>query len=257
MVEDTVTLELDGDVPLAEFSQTIQHFSALLGALGDEIAGGNQIEWIVEELQAGSATATVRGSSLSPDTIPKIVLAYASVGNALETGQSIPYSEKVARHAHAITNVLDGKITAIRFRTATSQATIASTFAGERSLQYALGRVKGVIHTVSDRRRLRFTLYDALFDRAITCYITEDQEGLIRSAWRKRVAVSGRVGRDRERGRPVEVRDVTSVEIIDIPEPDSYKDIRGILKPALGSENPEDAIRRMRDAWADKLSILG
>ncbi|MBI5841947.1 MAG: hypothetical protein HZB19_17805 [Chloroflexi bacterium] len=70
----------------------------------------------------------------------------------------------------------------------------------------------------------------------------------MREAWGKRAVVSGKVGRQAESGRPVVIREVKSIEIIDKPEQGSYKHARGVLPWKQGDEKPEVTLRRMRNA---------
>jgi len=253
MSNDMLTLELIGEVPLDRFAAATKHLQGLIEALSEEIASDAEIEWLVEELEAGSATTTVRGISEQVEAVRSVVLAYGNVGEALEQGNPIRYSPRVQRTATALTNILDGKIIAIRLATAASEATVAGRAAeGEtRAVQYALGMLRGRVETISQRKGLHFRLYDSLFDRAVICSLQEGQQDIdmLRNAWGKLVAVSGLIGRSPDTGRPVSVRRIEAIKIIEAREPGNYRRARGILNEALGDEKPEDAIREIRDAW--------
>ena len=62
MPNDTVTLALDGDVPLEEFARTMGRFAELVNALSEEV-GSPGLDWVVDDLQVSSAVATVRSPS--------------------------------------------------------------------------------------------------------------------------------------------------------------------------------------------------
>lgn len=248
-MNNTLTLALDGDVPLDEFAKAIQGLHQLITELSKEVANDTQIDWLVDDLQSGSAIATIEGVSLNEPAVESVIEAYLAVGQALERGSPIPYSPKIQQHAHKITNVINGSITAVRFETARAEALVASR-TGESplpSITYAYGIVSGVVQALSSRRGLRFTLYDSIFDKSVSCYLHQGQEEIMRDAWGNRVVVSGRIGRSPKNGRPTTIRDIRKVDVIAIAESGSYRHARGIL-PMEHGKLPEDVIRRMRDA---------
>ncbi len=113
----------------------------------------------------------------------------------------------------------------------------------------SFGTVKGRVQSISNRGRLRFTLYDSIFDKPLNCYVDEERQDILTDIWDKVVLVSGRVTRQPDTGQPVSVRDITSIESVMVNEPGSYRKARGIL--ATLGEKPEPAevsIRRLRDA---------
>jgi hypothetical protein len=252
MADNTLTLALFGEVPLQEFTQTMQHFTGLVNALSREIGRGIAIEWVIQDLQGGSATATIIGNSEREDVVERVVQAYSNVGEALERGRSIPYSDLVQREARAITQVLNGKITSIVFQTSERDSTIASISAegtAEPTIKYAYGIAKGTVETLTRRNGLSFILYDSLTDKAVRCYLSKDQEDLMRNAWGKRVIVSGRIGRESTSGRAVNVREIADVTIIEGTQPSDYTLSKGVIPAGPNDEKPEDAIRRLRDAY--------
>ena len=247
-MRDTLTLALNGEVPLPEFAQAIGHLDDLVRALSNELVSDTAVEWVIDRLESGSAIATVRGYSETPEAVSKIVQAYETVGTHLQTNTPIPYSAKVSDSAHALTKVLNGKITSLRFETANQDIVIS----GQRQLtskkpSYSYGTLKGTVQTLSRRRGVQFTLYDALLDRPISCYLKEGDEDLIRDKWGKKVLVSGLIGRDNETGRPFAVRQVTSIREYE-SNPGSYARARGVLKLPEG-DTPESVIRELRDGY--------
>lgn len=121
---DTLTLALDGDLLVAEFSEIVRHFTAFAKAPSDEIASPAKIEWIIDGLQASIALATVKGVCTEPDVVEKAVSAYAAAGRALEGAEPIPYSPKITRDASGIAAVLPDKVTSIQFETDLGDVTI-------------------------------------------------------------------------------------------------------------------------------------
>ena len=113
----------------------------------------------------------------------------------------------------------------------------------------AYGAIEGVVQALSMRRGLRFTLYDTIFDKAVSCYLKEGRESIMRDAWGRRAIVEGTVARDSDTVRAVTVRQVSGVEIMPDPEPGSYRLARAV-SPRRPDDGllPEDRIRRLRDA---------
>ncbi len=253
MANDTVTLALDGDIGLAEFAEAVRHFDGLIRALAKD-AKATHVRWLVADLEVSSAIATARGvgqNGMPPETVRRevetVVRRYLQVGVSLEQGEPIPFSEAVVREAKAITNVLNGRVTTVRFETFEAEATVGAPAAVPDKLrQPTYGAVEGRVQTLSSRGGLRFTLYDTFHDKAVSCYLAEGYESVMRDVWGRRAVVEGRVTRDALTGRPFVVRGITHIE--DLPETDrgSYSGLRG-LSPSRDL-SPEEAIRRLRDA---------
>ncbi len=247
MDNDTLTLALNGDVTLQEFAEAMREFNALVTGLTTEIARDASIEWVIDTLEAGSALATVKGETDSPDKLAAIVNAYSTVGRALHAHEPIPYSDRVRNPAQKLVGLLDSKITSLRFETASDEYLIEPYVEGKPELKptYAYGRLKGTVQTLSARRGIKFVLYDILFDRPISCYLKEGQEELIRPYWGKRVYVSGKIGRDPETGKPFVIRDITEIEPVD-SKPGGFRRASGMIQ--LGqNETPESLIRAIRN----------
>jgi hypothetical protein len=251
MTDNILTFALEGEVTLDDFSEAIKEFRELIGALSQEIGGKTKIDWRIDELNAGSALATIRGTSSNEEAVVGVIQAYATVGKALQSRTPIPYSEKVRRSARSLRRRVKGSINSIRLETPFSEAIITRETDSRREspITYSYGQVKGIIQTLTNRGGLRFTLYELLFDKPISCYLDEGQEHIMRGAWGRKVMVSGSIGRESEQKRPVVVRHITSVQILDETPPGNYRLARGIIPYNEESEKPEVIIRGMRDAW--------
>jgi hypothetical protein len=251
----TLTLSLEGDVPLDLFVEAMKRWQTLINDLSAEIAHDAKIEWVIEYLEAGSATATVRGEAATYEPVERVARGYEVVGRSLENNQPIPYSPKIAGDSYELTTILNGKITAMRLGTPEESATIVSpslTTYEMRTVTPTLisyGAVEGRIQTLTDRAELRFTLYDAVFDQAVRCYLQDNQREMMRDAWGHRAIVEGRVTRDFLTGRPKEIRRIVRMDILDDVEPGSYRAARGVSPIGPDGLSPEDAVRRVRDAW--------
>ncbi|MCL4254533.1 MAG: hypothetical protein KJ043_12245 [Anaerolineae bacterium] len=243
-----LSLILEGDVSLDDFANAVTHFRQLLAKLSYEVVGNIPIEWELQDLSYGSAHLTVIGQSENTQTVVGVVHAFERVGQALKNHQPIPYSSDVAKEAHALTKIIGEHVTAVRLGTETDEVILygMGKMPSVKPL-YSLGTVKGRVQSMSNRASLRFTLYDALFDKPITCFIQDDQQLDLTQYWDKWVYVTGRITRQPDTGQPIHIREVTQIEPVKEVVGGSYKNARGILA-GLSDEPAEISIRRLRDA---------
>lgn len=246
MPDDTLTLTLNGEVSLEDFAVAMTNFNKLVQGLSVELAFNSTIEWVIESLQGGSATATVRGDTDQLDSLAPIITAYANVGNALKDQKIIPFPS-VQEPAHNITKLLSSKITSIVFATATDDIFIENQYKNDNpsKLIYAYGRLKGIIQTLSMRHGLRFTLYDILYDLPISGYLKEEQRELVREYWGKKVYVSGMICREPDTGKPLNIRDISEIVPVD-SKPGGFRRAIGIIELKQG-ETPEEMISGIRN----------
>jgi hypothetical protein len=256
MAKSTLTVVLSGEILLADFAAGIERFRGLIDALGKEVAAGIGIEWRLEDLAPGSALTTIRGVARREQDQPRVdevVDAYGRVGAALESGQSVPYSNSVVKAADELVRVINERVESIRLETededwTISQETVAPLEDRGGISEPAFGAVEGRVQTLSSRGGLRFTLYDTLHDKAVSCYLAEGYEDIMRDAWGHLAIVEGIVKRDQLSGRPVTVRQVRSVQLLPEAGPDDYKKARGLIPFGPESSMPEEVIRKARDA---------
>ncbi len=132
-------------------------FLALLKALAEEIGDGTPITWPLSDLQKGSVVIAVETGQ--PEVGERIVHAYASVGIALALEQPIPYSPKVNRCAMALSQVIDGEVTALSFTTdlGSIEVTRPVGAGAQRKKVQAWGSVDGMLETITSHRRLALT----------------------------------------------------------------------------------------------------
>ena len=260
MSDNTVTLVLDGEVPLQEFSKAIVGFSELVKALSVEAGGG--LDWVMQDLQVSSALASALAIGEEPK-IEAVVTKYENVAQALENNIEIPYSAPVRVAARKIVSIKDYRITAVRFETAKRESVVRMEPSKVKSDQMvsavppqlsasavitAYGAVQGRIQTLTSRRTLRFTLYDLLYDKAVSCYLAEEKRELVRDSWGSLAIVEGIVSRDPITGRPLSIRQVSEITPMKAAESRfDYRQARGIA-PSITGLSPEEAIRRIRDA---------
>lgn len=249
-MKNKVFLTLNGEIPVNLFAEAISGLSSLLNALTEEIAAGKTIEWQIIELSAGSATAVIQGiADTDEDDVEKITTAYALIGQQLQFGKPIPYSPKVIQSARKIASVLDGKVSSIEFGIDGEIYHITQSGFQEKPMTkaYSYGVITGKVENLIGHKTLKFTLYDNLFNRGVTCYVEEEKRELLRNIWGKTVSVTGYIYRDIITGRPLEIHDIETVEIVPMREPGAYKKARGALSWKPGDETADQTIRRLRD----------
>jgi len=247
MAETTLTLSLEGQVWLTDFTSVMTHFQELVEALCEYLNREAVVHWEIVDLKAGSTVTTIRGASLDREFLAQVSNAFLTIGQHMQRGQSIPYPYPIAQPATQLTHVINGRITAVRFATAQNSITIETRVPspGRTGRAVSYGEIRGTVETLQ-RRQHRFTLYDELFDQAVTCHLRSDQHEMMRQLWGKAVVVTGEIERDVETQRPVEIRVVDDIQLLESVVPGSYERARGILR--FGDERPADLLRRLRDA---------
>lgn len=257
MTVDTVALELGGEVSLADYSDGVGRFRSLLRELGRDVAAGASITWRVDALEAGSATMVCRGmasNGTQPAEIERVVRAYGQIGKSLERGERPAHSVAVSQQADALLSLLSERIPTIRFETPEVDAIIglrpsSPDEAGTQPVtRAAFGAIEGRIQTLSSRRGVRFTLYDTLHDKAVSCYLADDfNTERLRHVWGRRAIVEGVVRREPNSGRALTIRQVTDVVTLPEDGPHDYRQAKGAITVPDNSPLPEQVIRRFRD----------
>lgn len=252
-MNDTLTLSLFGDnIPLNLFATAIRHFNTLVAELTTEVAGvATAIQWDISKLHASSAIIQVRAQSDDLDAVERAIRGYNALSEALYHHDPIPFGRALQQPAYALTKLLNGRITGLAFTIDNAPVrNITSRITAEQVEQQAhwltsWGTIRGEVGAIAKRPRLQFTLYDSLFDKAIACQLTQENEQIARSIWGKRIAVTGIVIRRADDGRPIRVRNITNIEVDDRPLGD-FRRARGAIPWQHGDELPEDNIRRWR-----------
>ncbi|MCA9936914.1 MAG: hypothetical protein H6662_15520 [Ardenticatenaceae bacterium] len=256
MINDTVKLELRGDIQIDVFSEAVRHFSELVVALSKDIAGQDTIEWELDTLEYGSpAVLTWQGHSDDVDIIENVVGAVETIGQKLEQGSAIPYGEQIRTIAHNLARIPNGKIDTLLLGSSQLISQITSESLSNLDTRFqpseinSFGQVIGIAETVSSRQGNVVTIYDELFEKAVRCYFQEGQEDLMRNMWGKRVVITGNITRDAFSGRPRTIRDISDVRFLQEPDEDRFLSLRGVLTYQKGDETSETIVRRFRDAF--------
>ena len=250
MDDQTITLGLDGEVSLGDYAAALANLRDLIAALTSEVVGRKSgISWIIDSLDGGSAITSLAAHGGDPVAVSRVVTAYDTVGRALEARQTIPYSTKVVTPANKLTGILNGHIPSMSFssKQLTSVVVSAPSQADPAPrTRTSIGAITGTVETLARRSGLKFTLYDHVFDKAVTCYLQPDQEDLIREYWGCLVRVVGEISREPIKGRPIAVRKIKSVEESPESPRGSLLGAHRIIRFPPQDGLPEEMIRRVR-----------
>ena len=248
MSKTTLTFELGGQIELRDLEKGISLFTRLVSNLTPR----SGVTWIVEDLQSGSAIVTLRGEADDPAKIERVIDDYERIGSALSRHEIPSHARNgVVQTAGAIAAFARSR-EYVRLGTRDRQYVVrgsGDTFDDTPvSPSVSIGAVTGLVQTLSSRSGLRFNLYDTVHDRAVTCYLEPGQEEIMREAWGSRATVIGRVSRDALTGKPISIRDIRQVELLDDVSPGTYRQAKGAAAWEPGDILPEQAVRLLRDA---------
>lgn len=256
MPTDTVSLRLEGEqVPLDAFTRAIDHLQRLLSELEREVTAKGEIEWMIVELNTGSTSAAVKGTSKNTSEVEKVTNAYESIGHSLESDSPPPYSEPVRREVDGITSVLNDHVTAVALGVGHGSErrewrTVKPSELGP-NLQpdiVSFGAVEGRIDDLLGHSGLRFVIWDSIFNLRVTCETTQEQEQRMRELWKKDVIVEGMVARDPDTGRPKRITEITDLEVMPQPTSGEGPTAWGAVPREPDERLPEEIIRKTRDA---------
>ena len=248
MSKTTLTFELGGRVELKEFEEGIRLFTRLVSNLTPR----RGVAWVVEDLQPGSALVTLRGESDDPAKVEQVIAEYEGVGSALSQHENLRHTKtRVIQAAHAIADFV-GPREYVRLGTPNQDYIVYGNRVTDDKAHIApdvsIGAITGRVQTLSSRSGLRFNLYDTVHDRSVACYLGTGQEEIMREAWGNRATVIGRVSRDPLTGKPISIRDIRQVNVLENVAPGAYRQARGAVPREPGDILPEEAIRLVRDA---------
>ena len=247
MPDNTLTLAIDGEITSEQFAKAMTNLDRLVRAITAEVGANRDVKWVVDDLQKSSAVATLRAVTDIPEKADQAIRAYEEVGLAFSNGLPSPFPQRIDGRARELVGILDANITSIRFETASLDVLITSA-PPARAISDAYGAVEGRIQTLTNRTSLRFTLYDTLHDKGVSCYLDEGQEERMRGLWGERAVVEGLVSRCPESGRPLTIRNIRNIAPTPEEPEGDYTRAIGIISIPEGAPMPEEVIRRMRDA---------
>jgi hypothetical protein len=250
------------DRPAAPTLRDVEAASHLLSkllrvsTLTDPELEDSSVTWRVEKVTAGSLIFTLDGA-VAPKRGRKkawrrrtprtghLAHRVAQLVRAVSSNESGPGADEVRA---AFTELSQKFPDASTFTLMTPDGVFPIT--RERVLQptrTSLGAIEGRIEAASTHSGLRFTLYDLLDERAISCFLTPDRRSEIFGLWGERVAVSGTISRDVATGRPLSIRSISGISPLRVPPPWPSGRIRLLALPEratdlLWAEEDEDQL---------------
>ena len=250
---DTITLSLDGEVRLADWVVAVRELQQMVDALAGQLSADSDLDWVVDDLRAGSALATIRGVG-DTEAVHRVVRGYERVGESLQRCRPVPFGPKVSVPAKRIARLVNASIPSVRFETAARDFIVrargepvkaSKDIQRDSSSHEAWGMIEGRVQTVTTRGSFRFTLYDSVFDRAVSCYLSPEHGPTeMLDLWDKMARVEGWIARSPETGRPYAVRRIRSIVVIGGAV--DFRTARGVLSYDP-TRRPEELIRRARD----------
>lgn len=246
---DSVTFRLDGELTIEKLADAFTRFRNVLQAL--ERDQDAHVRWVLAGLDYGSAAITARAEPLDDDAVAKISTMterYLAAGRQVSNGE-LDQGRPLLQVVRDLTEVADERNRVI-LETAEDDVIFTAPVPSARvtaspQTTKSLGTVRGRVETLSHRKGFRFTLYELASDRPVSCYPQADHEDLLRDAWGHIADVTGVVTRDADTGRPLAVRRVTSVDVLNEGDTMGFLRARGVVG---GIEPAEGVIRRIRDA---------
>ena len=251
-----LSLALDGEIPLEAFTAAVASFRQLVDGLTREASTAADVRWLVDPMIGAGTQITIWATACSPDEAGKVATALLDVGRSLADGEAVRVPSRVKPATDELAALLHRGIRSLRFETADDDVVIHGPQVGRteltfgRSLLGAYGSVQGRVVASAGDCPVRFLLLDHLDRGPIAGYLREDQRALLRGALDRRAVVEGWVNADGASDRPLTVRRITGVELLDdVPRGFLLMKARGILPAMPGEPPPEVRVRQMRDSW--------
>lgn len=255
---DTVMLKVQGTVTIPEYARALALMSRMLAALTKFRAGTGALSWEVESLSGTSANTLARGNPRRHGKIVQlrqVVTDWAVVGDKMRTGAPArEYPEDVQAACEGFRELVSNdrtEITKLWFENPLREVPVLRLVDRrpdpEADLMVSYGSVRGWVEAITKHAGLRFTLYDRLHHKAVSCYVAEGNQELLRNLWGRYVAVEGIVRRERESGRVISVREIVHAAPEKEGKPDAWRAAVGCAPSKPGDISSEEAIRRVRD----------
>jgi hypothetical protein len=253
MARTTLSLELEGEVTLADLAQAIQTVQRMADLVSDRVAHGATVRWVVRDLEAGSARAEAVGVYEDETVVDRIIEEIEESAKASEFMR--PGDPALQAEIDQLTAMVNGSITAIRLG-GTERYELRPQAVGVMPLMVVasdrssdLGEVSGRVEAMNSHDARWFNVYDLIDNKRVRCTLSQALEGQMKDIWQRLVTVEGRVQRDAVSGRPLAVTEVTNITIHDEPDPGAWRSAIGVVS-VLGDNVPtnEETIERFRDA---------
>lgn len=240
---------------MADLAKAVTGLSKLLLVLTNEAGGAGTVDWTIGGLDHGSATITAIPELIDPagaDAIPAVVRGNLEAAQQVRDGMPDRGARPACRLVREMSSLASADRVEVIFETEDAEVIFSAPATTATSEDHALprtyGTVRGRVQTLQQRGGLRFSLYDLVHDKAVSCYLEAGTEATMLGAWGRLAEVSGLITRDPVSDRPLSVRRVSSVDVLDETDPLGFLKAEGVVKAAPGALPAEVILRRMRDA---------
>jgi len=237
MKDNELTLALEGEVTLDDFSKAMRRFGEIIKGLEDEVAPKSKIDWVIDSLKKSSAIASVKGNPTSNkdiESVRRIRQEYIELGRKVVHGETLTNDTSVVQAVTELRKLINGRITSIRFETAEKRYVIKkhTIFAPTKTYwdTETFGGARGNAQSISDRQGFHFTLYDYNDDHAIYCSYPNGTREEMRNIWGKTVYVEGIVTRDTETDLVTSIHDISGIQIIRERKSQEWREALGCAK---------------------------
>lgn len=253
MPDELVHFKLRGSISLPTFRDALDRFYELAGAIADEVAPGQLIDWEIRDLEGGSAGGKFAVRTERAEYAAEIRHGMTTSLDAVRNGAVVPFGPRASRAARALTSIVGDGAEGLEFGTDYGWVDVPAPllFPSLRkpATVVAFGMVRGVVDQLI-RSKARFVVFAEPDSRAVSCYMRPEfaSDEVMGSLYGRRVRVTGDVERDRLTGRRVRVRNVfpDQVSVISTSPPD-FEQALGIFRPPDGYPAPEER----RERWDD------
>lgn len=237
MKDNELTLGLEGEVTLEDFSKAMRRFREIVEGLENEVAPTSKIDWVIDSLQNGSAIASIRGIPVKSEDIEavrRIRQEYIELGRKVVHGETLTNDPPVVQAVTELRKLINGRITSIRFETTEKKYVIKKHTIFVPIKTYwdtdTFGGARGRVQSISDRQYLHFVLYDYNDDHAIACSYPNGTRKKIRDVWGKFVYVEGIVNRDTETDLVTSIHDISNITVVKERKPQEWRKALGCAK---------------------------
>ena len=240
-IPTNLALEVGDDQAPEQFMAAARAFFGYVQEIGRMVAPeGTTLQWVVR-VREGSAVLAVDPAPSSPVEFAEFAYARAERGLRRVASGDIDdsgLSESALGYLKALSELTDGRDGHarpikmwVKYTPIDVSADVARVIREDWRTDYRdYGTVEGRLETIQDKNgSLQLQVRDAMLQRTVRCYFTEDKLPDAFAKFRKRVEIAGQI-HYRKNGTPVSI-EVTKIESLpDDSELPSALDVRGILR---------------------------
>jgi len=249
-----VRFALDGPISLRALSVALHRFEELASAVAEEVAPGERFEWVIDYLEAGSATTDFLTKTDRKESGSEVRLGITTALDAAASNRVIPYKQRVTEAARSVIALVGSEAEGLRCNTEYGVVSVSAPMListpRQRATTRAFGMIKGEVDGLV-RSKGRFVVLTDSEVRSVSCYLARNVEvdAVMPGLYGKRVRVSGDLERDRRTGRVLKVEEVEpeSIEILPPLNPLAFEAALGVYSIPENHPPPEER-REMWDA---------